>query len=198
MAISAKAHKEEFQSHQPKSLLSSCICLNKPKSLHQEGKSALHHLSTPGHRNAKVQNGLRYHALKGKCEPEFCFLTEHRGRCVLKTPSDSQIYDAPWNCRSVRTGFTLLKEKSRILIQIHLLLQLWRFHEEKKEMCRQWKQGCVAWKEYRHAIRMCRDGIGKAKARMELNLSRDVKINKKGSWGTLDRRGRQKRAYLLW
>lgn len=76
MAISAKAHKEEFQSHQPKSLLSSCICLNKPKSLHQEGKSALHHLSTPGHRNAKVQNGLRYHALKGKCEPEFCFLTE--------------------------------------------------------------------------------------------------------------------------
>jgi len=42
-----------------------------------------------------------------------------------------------------------------------------------------WKQGHVAWEEYRDAVWMCRDGIRKAKAQMDLNLARDVK-NKKG------------------
>ncbi|KFZ53074.1 hypothetical protein N321_03743, partial [Antrostomus carolinensis] len=49
---------------------------------------------------------------------------------------------------------------------------------EKKEMYRQWKQACVAWEEYRDAVRMCRGGIRKEKAQMELNLSRYVKNNK--------------------
>lgn len=41
--------------------------------------------------------------------------------------------------------------------------------------CRQWKQGHMAWEEYRGAIWMCRNGIRKAKAQMELNLVRDMK-----------------------
>ena len=43
-----------------------------------------------------------------------------------------------------------------------------------------WKQGCVAWEEYRAVVRVCRDRIRKTKAQMELNLVRDVKDNKKG------------------
>ncbi|KAK4806903.1 LOW QUALITY PROTEIN: hypothetical protein QYF61_012624 [Mycteria americana] len=50
----------------------------------------------------------------------------------------------------------------------------------KKEMHRQWKQGHVSWEEYRDSAWMCRDGIRKAKAQLELNLARDVKNNKKG------------------
>jgi len=45
-------------------------------------------------------------------------------------------------------------------------------------MYRQWKQGQVTWEKYRDAAWLCRDGIGKAKARMELNLARDAKNNK--------------------
>lgn len=33
----------------------------------------------------------------------------------------------------------------------------------------------MAWEEYRGAIWMCRNGIRKAKAQMELNLVRDMK-----------------------
>ncbi|PKU31931.1 hypothetical protein llap_17764 [Limosa lapponica baueri] len=50
----------------------------------------------------------------------------------------------------------------------------------KKEMHRQWNQGHVSWEEYRDTARMCRDGIRKAKAQLELNLASDMKNNKKG------------------
>ncbi|KFQ86553.1 hypothetical protein N337_12956, partial [Phoenicopterus ruber ruber] len=49
----------------------------------------------------------------------------------------------------------------------------------KKEMHKQWKQGRVSWEEYRDAARLCRDEVRKAKARLELNLARDTKNNKK-------------------
>ena len=45
---------------------------------------------------------------------------------------------------------------------------------------RQWKQGQVSWEEYRDAAQLCRDGIRKVKAHLELNLARDAKNNKKG------------------
>ena len=51
---------------------------------------------------------------------------------------------------------------------------------EKREMYRKRKQGCVAWEEYRDAVRICRDRVRKAKGQMELNLTRDVKDHKKG------------------
>ncbi|KFP65777.1 hypothetical protein N322_00654, partial [Cariama cristata] len=50
----------------------------------------------------------------------------------------------------------------------------------KKEMHRQWRQGQVSWEEYREAARLCRDGVRKAKARLEMNLAREVENNKKG------------------
>ncbi|KFQ99133.1 hypothetical protein Y956_03969, partial [Nipponia nippon] len=50
----------------------------------------------------------------------------------------------------------------------------------KKRMHRQWKQGQVSWEEYRDTVQLCRDRIRKAKARLELNLARDAKNNKKG------------------
>ena len=40
---------------------------------------------------------------------------------------------------------------------------------EKRETYRKWKQGCIAWEEYRDVVRMCRDKMRKAKAQMELN-----------------------------
>ncbi|KFQ81143.1 hypothetical protein N335_03187, partial [Phaethon lepturus] len=50
----------------------------------------------------------------------------------------------------------------------------------RKEMHRQWKQGQVSWEEYRDAARLCRDGVRKDKVKLELNLARDAKNNKKG------------------
>ena len=50
---------------------------------------------------------------------------------------------------------------------------------EKREIYRNWKQGCVAWEEYRAVVCVCRDRIRNAKAQMELNLERDVEDNKK-------------------
>ncbi|KFR14245.1 hypothetical protein N306_11783, partial [Opisthocomus hoazin] len=51
---------------------------------------------------------------------------------------------------------------------------------KKRELHRQWKQGLASWEEYREAARLCRDGVRKAKAQLELNLARDAKNNKKG------------------
>jgi len=48
----------------------------------------------------------------------------------------------------------------------------------KKDTYRQWKQGHVAWEEYRNALQTCRDEILKAKAQVELLLMADMKINR--------------------
>ena len=48
--------------------------------------------------------------------------------------------------------------------------------KHKKEAYRGWKQGQVAWEEYREIVRAARDQVRKAK---ELNLARDIKGNKK-------------------
>ena len=42
------------------------------------------------------------------------------------------------------------------------------------------KEGQAPWEEYRNVVRACSDATRKAKAHLELNLSRDVKNNKKG------------------
>ncbi|GAB0178261.1 cAMP-dependent protein kinase inhibitor alpha [Grus japonensis] len=49
----------------------------------------------------------------------------------------------------------------------------------KKEAYRGWKQGQVAWEEYRETVRAAREQVRKAKALIEINLARDVKDNKK-------------------
>jgi len=49
---------------------------------------------------------------------------------------------------------------------------------------------------YRAAVQTCRERIRKAKAKMELNLA--LKTPRRDSIGTLARRGRSKRTYLLW
>ncbi|GAB0209349.1 hypothetical protein GRJ2_003400600 [Grus japonensis] len=51
--------------------------------------------------------------------------------------------------------------------------------KHKKEAYRGWKQGQVAWEEYRETLQAARDQVRKAKALRELNLARDVKDNKK-------------------
>ncbi|GAB0209752.1 hypothetical protein GRJ2_003440900 [Grus japonensis] len=51
--------------------------------------------------------------------------------------------------------------------------------KQKKEAFRGWKQGQVAWEEYRETLRAARDQVRKAKALIELKLARDVKDNKK-------------------
>jgi len=44
----------------------------------------------------------------------------------------------------------------------------------------QWKQGQITWKDYRDAAWLRREEVRRAKARLELNLARNVKNNKKG------------------
>ncbi|GAB0209975.1 hypothetical protein GRJ2_003463200 [Grus japonensis] len=51
--------------------------------------------------------------------------------------------------------------------------------KHKKEAYRGWKQGQVAWEEYREIVRAARDEVRKAKALIEISLARDVKDNKK-------------------
>ncbi|GAB0209094.1 mitochondrial enolase superfamily member 1 [Grus japonensis] len=51
--------------------------------------------------------------------------------------------------------------------------------KQKQEAYRGWKQGQVAWEEYRETVGAARDQVRKAKAMIELNLARDVKDNKK-------------------
>ncbi|GAB0181734.1 mitochondrial enolase superfamily member 1 [Grus japonensis] len=51
--------------------------------------------------------------------------------------------------------------------------------KHKKEAYSGWKQGQVAWQEYRETVRAAREQVRKAKALIELNLSRDIKGNKK-------------------
>jgi len=46
-------------------------------------------------------------------------------------------------------------------------------------MHRQWKQGQVSWVEYRDTARLCRAGVRKAKAQLELTLARDAKNSEK-------------------
>ncbi|GAB0183976.1 mitochondrial enolase superfamily member 1 [Grus japonensis] len=43
-----------------------------------------------------------------------------------------------------------------------------------------WKKGLATWEEYRNVVRVCRNATRKARAHLELNLSGDVKDNKKG------------------
>ncbi|GAB0181339.1 mitochondrial enolase superfamily member 1 [Grus japonensis] len=51
--------------------------------------------------------------------------------------------------------------------------------KQKKEAYRAWKQGQVAWEEYRETVRAARDQVRKGKALIEISLARDVKDNKK-------------------
>ncbi|KGL87978.1 hypothetical protein N301_00234, partial [Charadrius vociferus] len=51
--------------------------------------------------------------------------------------------------------------------------------KQKKEAYRGWKQGQVAWEEYREIVQAAMDQVRKAKAQIELNLARDVKGYKK-------------------
>ncbi|GAB0204525.1 mitochondrial enolase superfamily member 1 [Grus japonensis] len=51
--------------------------------------------------------------------------------------------------------------------------------KQKKEAYRGWKQGQVAWEEYRETVRAAREQVRKAKALTEISLARDVKDNKK-------------------
>ncbi|GAB0187691.1 hypothetical protein GRJ2_001234400 [Grus japonensis] len=51
--------------------------------------------------------------------------------------------------------------------------------EQKKEAYRGWKQGQVAWQEYRETVQAAREQVRKAKALIEISLARDIKGNKK-------------------
>ncbi|GAB0188852.1 mitochondrial enolase superfamily member 1 [Grus japonensis] len=51
--------------------------------------------------------------------------------------------------------------------------------KQKKEAYRGWKQGQVAWEEYRQTVRAAREQVSKAKGLIEISLARDVKDNKK-------------------
>ncbi|KFV15714.1 hypothetical protein N339_02762, partial [Pterocles gutturalis] len=63
---------------------------------------------------------------------------------------------------------------------VWLSQDLWLKLKRKKKMHKKWKQGQVSWEEYRDIAQLCRDGVRKAKAQLELNLVKDAKNNKKG------------------
>jgi len=50
----------------------------------------------------------------------------------------------------------------------------------KKGVYKSWKRGQVTQEEYRDNVQLCRDGVRKAKAHLEMNLVKDVRGNGKG------------------
>ncbi|GAB0187326.1 hypothetical protein GRJ2_001197900 [Grus japonensis] len=72
--------------------------------------------------------------------------------------------------------------------------------KHKKEAYRGWKQGQVAWEEYREIVRAARDHVRKAKAFLiELNLARDTKGNKKSFYRYInDKRKTRENVGPLW
>ncbi|KAK4809167.1 hypothetical protein QYF61_006425 [Mycteria americana] len=64
--------------------------------------------------------------------------------------------------------------------------------KSKRELHRQWKQGQVTWEEYRDTACLCSDGVGKAKAQLELNLARDANNNKKGFYRYINQKRKAK------
>ncbi len=53
----------------------------------------------------------------------------------------------------------------------------------------------MPWEEYKKAVRLCRGGIRKATAQLELKLAGDATRNKKVSTGSSARKGKSRRAY---
>ena len=53
----------------------------------------------------------------------------------------------------------------------------------------------MSWEEYRDAAWLCRDGVRRAKAWLELNLARDAKDNKKDFYRYVNQKGKSKKAY---
>ncbi|GAB0207593.1 mitochondrial enolase superfamily member 1 [Grus japonensis] len=71
--------------------------------------------------------------------------------------------------------------------------------KQKKEAYRGWKQGQVAWEEYRETVQAGKDQVRKAKALIELNLARDVKDNKKSFYRYVsDKRRTRENVGPLW
>ncbi|GAB0193475.1 mitochondrial enolase superfamily member 1 [Grus japonensis] len=60
----------------------------------------------------------------------------------------------------------------------------------KKEAYRGWKQGQVAWEEYRETVRAARDQVRKAKALIEISLAREVKDKKKSFYSYVSEKRR--------
>ncbi|KAJ7418346.1 hypothetical protein BTVI_29644 [Pitangus sulphuratus] len=70
--------------------------------------------------------------------------------------------------------------KRPVWLSRELLVKL----QGKKQMNRRWKTGQVTWEEYRNKVWLCRDGVRKAKAKLELILARDTKNNRKGFYSS--------------
>ncbi|GAB0209066.1 mitochondrial enolase superfamily member 1 [Grus japonensis] len=71
--------------------------------------------------------------------------------------------------------------------------------KQRKEAFRGWKQGQVAWEEYRETVRAARDQVRKAKAMIEISLARDVKDNKKSFYSYVsDKRRTRENVGPLW
>jgi len=58
----------------------------------------------------------------------------------------------------------------------------------KRKLHRQCKHVQVSWEEYRDAAWLCREGVRRAKAQLELNLARDARNNTKGFYGYVNHR----------
>ncbi|GAB0187360.1 mitochondrial enolase superfamily member 1 [Grus japonensis] len=71
--------------------------------------------------------------------------------------------------------------------------------KHKKEAYRGWKQGQVAWEEYRETVQAVREQVRKVKALIELNVARDVKDNKKSFYTYVsDKRKMRENVSPLW
>jgi len=64
--------------------------------------------------------------------------------------------------------------------------------KEQEGTAQAMEAGRVYWEEYRDTAWLCRDGVRKTKAWLELNLTRDAKSNKKGCYRYVNQKRRVK------
>ncbi|KFZ48645.1 hypothetical protein N338_08754, partial [Podiceps cristatus] len=82
--------------------------------------------------------------------------------------------------------------KRLVWLRREMLVKLRR----KVEWHKQRKQGQASWEEYRDAAWLCRDGVRRAKAQLELNLAQDAKNNKKGFYRYINQKRKVKESVL--
>lgn len=69
--------------------------------------------------------------------------------------------------------------------------------QTERKKYEQWKQEWVDQEEYRDVVQKCRDQIRKAKLQMELNMVKNMKNNKKGSFRHIGQSRQKKENVLL-
>lgn len=73
---------------------------------------------------------------------------------------------------------------------------LTEIRDKKHDVYKRWKVGQVTQEEHRDTVQLCRDGVRKAKAHLDLNLATATKCNKKGVYNYINSKRKARKRYM--